>query len=89
MDFVIELENRHVVLIKVKSTKKIQTKHLSGFKAYSEEKDIDVVRKLMGCFESSKRVIQEDIVIYPICGLRVQALKMHTGKSDRTPKVQK
>lgn len=66
VDFVIELDNRHVILIEAKSANKIQAKHLSGLKAFSEEKDISAVRKIIVCFESTKRVIQEDIVIYPM-----------------------
>ena len=65
VDFVIETENENLVLIEVKSSKKINTKHLSGIKAFCEEKDIKVKNKIIVCFESTKRAINKDIFVYP------------------------
>ncbi len=65
VDFIVELENQQLVLIEVKSTKKITAKHLSGIDAFCEEKDVVIHRKIIICFESTKRVLQKNIVIYP------------------------
>ncbi|MBT4290074.1 MAG: ATP-binding protein [Deltaproteobacteria bacterium] len=65
VDFVIELENGSLVLIEVKSSKKINTKHLSGINAFCEEKSVKVDKKIIVCFESTKRVIHKNIIVYP------------------------
>jgi uncharacterized protein len=65
VDFVIELENGHVVLIEVKSTRNVQAGHLSGLNAFMEEKNIKAALKMVVCFESTKRMIQNNIFVYP------------------------
>ncbi len=66
IDFVVELENESLVLIEVKSSKKINTKHLTGINAYCEEKDVKIDKKIVVCFESIKRLIDKNIIIYPL-----------------------
>lgn len=65
VDFIVELENQQLVLIEVKSSKKITAKHLSGIKAFCEEKDVAIHNKIVICFESTKRILQKGITIYP------------------------
>ncbi len=65
VDFVVEKENGSLVLIDVKSSKKIDAKHLSGIKAFCEEKNVKIDKKIVVCFESTKRIIRNNIVVYP------------------------
>ena len=65
VDFVVELEDEQVVLIEVKSSKKINSKHLSGINAFCEEKSINVDKKIIVCFESTKRLTPKSIIVYP------------------------
>jgi predicted AAA+ superfamily ATPase len=65
VDFVVELEDEQVVLVEVKSSKKINSKHLSGINAFCEEKSINVYKKIIVCFESTKRLIPKSIIVYP------------------------
>ena len=66
VDFVIELENADLILIEVKASKRIDTKDLSGIHAFCAEKNIQILKKIIVCFESTKRVIDNDVMIYPI-----------------------
>ncbi len=65
VDFVIELENADLILIEVKSSTKIEAKHLSGMIAFCEEKNLEVKKKIIICFESTKRVLPNNITVYP------------------------
>ncbi len=65
VDFVVELESGNLILIEVKSSKKINAKHLSGINAFSEEKSVKIDKKIIVCFESTKRVVQKNILVYP------------------------
>ena len=65
MDFILELEDKSLVLIEVKASKSIGSKHLSGIKAFCEEKDVKIMKKIIVSFESTKRLLENDIIIYP------------------------
>jgi predicted AAA+ superfamily ATPase len=65
IDFIVDLENLSLLLIEVKSSKKITSKHLNGFKAFSEEKKLRIDKKIIVCFESVKRTLDNDIIVYP------------------------
>ena len=62
VDFIVELENQQLVLIEVKSSNKITAKHLSGINAFCEEKDVTIHKKIIICFESTKRVLPKSII---------------------------
>ena len=65
VDFVVEKESGSVVLIEVKSAKKVIPKHLSGINAFCEEKSIEVDKKIVLCFESTKRIMGKNVIVYP------------------------
>jgi len=65
IDFVVEQEDESLALIEVKASKKITSKHLSGINAFCEEKEVRIDKKIVVCFESTKRVMNQEVIVYP------------------------